>query len=87
MVRTSVSIKIRLRQRRLYFYRGEQLYNSYPIAISKPSTPSPVGSWTIVNKKILNGRQVFGTRWMGLSKPDTAFMEQTILRPLAKQFP
>jgi len=69
LIRSSISIKINLRQKRLYFYRGEQLYNSYPIAIGKPSTPSPIGSWTIVNKRILNGRQVFGTRWMGLSKP------------------
>jgi len=69
LARSSVSIKINLRQRRLHLYRGEQLYKSYPIAIGKPSTPSPVGSWTIVNKRILDGRLVFGTRWLGLSKP------------------
>jgi L,D-transpeptidase ErfK/SrfK len=63
-------IHIKLQEKRLYLYQRELLFNSYPIAIGKPSTPSPVGSWTIVNKKILDGRQVYGTRWMGLSKPN-----------------
>ena len=63
-------IQINLQERRLYLYQRELLYNSYPIAIGKPSTPSPIGSWTIVNKKIMDGRQVYGTRWMGLSKPN-----------------
>ncbi len=61
-------IKINLLQRRLYLYQGEGLYNSYLIAIGKPKTPSPLGNWTIVNKSIMNGGQVYGTRWMGLSK-------------------
>lgn len=67
---SSVFIKINLRERRLYLYQRQQLYNSYPIAIGKPGTPSPVGTWTIINKKIMDGRQVYGTRWLGLSKPN-----------------
>ena len=70
MSQGTITIEIRLREKRLYVYRAQHLYNSYPIAIGKPSTPSPVGSWAIVNKKILDGRQVYGTRWMGLSKPN-----------------
>lgn len=66
----TISIKIHLRERRLYVYQGQHLYNSYPVAIGKPNTPSPVGTWSIVNKRILDGRQVYGTRWMGLSKPN-----------------
>jgi len=65
-----MSITINLSERRLYLYQGERLYNSYPIAIGKPSTPSPIGTWTIANKAILDGRQVYGTRWMGLSIPN-----------------
>lgn len=65
-----ISIKIHLRERRIYVYQGQQLYNSYPVAIGKPNTPSPVGTWSIVNKRIMDGRQVYGTRWMGLSKPN-----------------
>ena len=64
-----MSITINLNERRLYLYQGDRLYNSYPVAIGKPSTPSPIGTWTIANKAILDGRQVYGTRWMGLSKP------------------
>jgi LysM repeat protein len=67
---SAVLIKINLRGRRLYLYQGQHLFNSYAVAIGKPSTPSPIGTWSIVNKKILDGRQVYGTRWMGLSKPN-----------------
>lgn len=66
----SVSITINLRERRLYLYQRQQLYNSFPIAIGKPNTPSPLGTWSIINKKIMDGRQVYGTRWLGLSKPN-----------------
>lgn len=67
--RGGMFIRINLKERRLYLYQGENLYGSYPIAIGKPTTPSPVGLWSIANKAILNGRQVYGSRWMGLSKP------------------
>lgn len=69
MTRGGARIKINLTERKLYLYQGERLYGSYLIAIGKPSTPSPVGTWTIVNKTILSGGQVYGSRWMGLSKP------------------
>lgn len=69
MIRGGMSIRINLSERRLYLYQGEALFGSYLIAIGKPSTPSPVGNWSIVNKSILSGREVYGTRWMGLSKP------------------
>lgn len=69
-MRSGISITINLTERRLYLYQGERLYNSYPIAIGKQGTPSPVGKWHIVNKIILDGKQVYGTRWMGLSKPN-----------------
>jgi len=62
-------IEIDLLRRQLYFYQGSSLAGSYPVAIGKPSTPSPVGEWSIINKKILNYDSVFGSRWMGLSNP------------------
>lgn len=67
MSQSSMYIRINLRERRLYLYRGEQLYGSYKIAIGKPSTPSPVGKWSIANKSVLAGGTVYGTRWMGLN--------------------
>lgn len=62
-------IEIDLLRRQLHYYQGSSLAGSYPVAIGKPATPSPVGEWSIVNKKILNYDSVFGSRWMGLSNP------------------
>jgi len=42
---------------------------SWPIAIGKPSTPTPLGVFKVVNKAILDGKQVYGSRWIGLSLP------------------
>ena len=61
------SIRINLRERQMYLYNGGRLYNTYRIAIGKPSTPSPVGNWIIQNKAVLAGGTVYGTRWMGLN--------------------
>ncbi|MDD3363683.1 MAG: peptidoglycan-binding protein [Syntrophomonas sp.] len=41
---------------------------TYPVAVGKPSTPSPVGEWTIVYKSVNPGGP-FGARWMRLSVP------------------
>lgn len=67
MLRGGLNIRINLAEKRLYLYQGSGLYGSYPVAIGKPSTPSPEGNWTIANKTILDGKTVLGTRWMGLS--------------------
>lgn len=65
----SAYIEIDLLRRQLHFYQGSRLVSTYPIAIGKPSTPSPIGNWHVVNKKILTYPSVFGTRWMGLNNP------------------
>lgn len=64
-----VRILINLAERRLYFYKNEQKINSYPVAIGKPNTPTPPGTYTVVNKIVNPHLSVLGTRWMGLSKP------------------
>ncbi|MDD2401024.1 MAG: L,D-transpeptidase family protein [Clostridia bacterium] len=69
MSQGSFSITINLRTRRLTLYKRQQVHGSYPVAIGKPNTPSPIGTWSIVNKILMDGRKVYGTRWMGLSKP------------------
>ncbi|KUK10594.1 MAG: ErfK/YbiS/YcfS/YnhG family protein [Clostridia bacterium 41_269] len=63
-----VKITIHLSQRRLYFYKNESLINSYPVAVGKPSTPTPPGKWKIINK-VINPGGTLGTRWMGLNIP------------------
>lgn len=43
----------------------EPLY-SFPIAIGKPSTPTPLGEY-IIASKIVNPGGLLGTRWLGLN--------------------
>ncbi len=64
-----IKILINLAQRRLYLYNKEQIQKSYPVAIGKPATPTPVGTFTVVHKIINPHLKVLGTRWIGLSKP------------------
>lgn len=56
--------------RRLSVYGGnDTLVRTYPCAVGKPSTPSPVGEWEILTKVVNPDWPVLGTRWMGLSIP------------------
>jgi len=54
--------------RKLQHYSGSTLKNTYPVAVGKASTPTPLGSYKVVNK-ILNPGDILGTRWMGLDIP------------------
>ncbi|MBP2629686.1 MAG: L,D-transpeptidase catalytic domain [Firmicutes bacterium] len=40
--------------------------HQYPIAIGKPSTPTPVGNYVIATK-IINPGGILGSRWLGLN--------------------
>ena len=55
-------------ERRLDLFRDGILYKSYPVAVGKPSTPTPKGSFKIINKDSDPGPR-FGARWLGLSVP------------------
>ncbi len=59
-------LTISLNAKTLSFYRQGIFVKTYPVAIGKPSTPSPQGTFTIVNK-VFNPGGPYGTRWMGLS--------------------
>ncbi len=61
-------ISINTITRKLNYYFGERLIKEYPIAVGKPSTPTPAGSYKVKNK-IINPGGVLGTRWMGLTIP------------------
>ncbi|KYH31578.1 putative L,D-transpeptidase YkuD [Clostridium tepidiprofundi DSM 19306] len=52
----------------LHLYKNNNLIKSYPIAIGKPSKPTPKGTFKIINKAINPGGP-FGVRWLGLSIP------------------
>ena len=62
-------IVIELAQRQLSLYQDHKLRYQFPIAIGKSQTPTPVGNWHIINKKILPDSGVFGSRWLGLNRP------------------
>lgn len=49
-------------------FTSESFNKSYPVAVGKPETPTPVGNWTIT-QKALNPGGPFGARWMRLSVP------------------
>ena len=53
---------------RLYLYKNEALVASYPCAVGKWSTPSPLGVWK-VNGKAVNWGTGFGTRFISISCP------------------
>lgn len=61
-------ISINLADRRLSYYEGESLIKTYPVGVGKPSTPTPVGNYHII-EKVVNPGGVLGSRWMGLSIP------------------
>jgi len=63
-----LAITISINAKTLTLYKNGRLFKSYPVATGKPTTPTPVGTFTIKNKQVNPGGP-FGTRWMGLSQP------------------
>lgn len=65
---SAFSIKVDTQAKRLYLYQNSTLYKAYPVATGKITSPTPKGTFTIINKQVNPGGP-FGTRWMGLSQP------------------
>src|SRR5215469_900794 len=76
---TKRMVVVSLEDRKLALVEDGQVKKIYPVAVGKPSTPSPVGTFTI-ERRVANpvyhheGKTVqpgpgnpVGTRWMGLS--------------------
>ncbi|WP_138207132.1 L,D-transpeptidase [Haloimpatiens lingqiaonensis] len=68
LYRLQYSILINTKNRKLTLYKYKKIYKIYPVAIGKPSTPTPKGNFTIINKAFNPGGP-FGARWLGLSIP------------------
>ncbi|MDF2541709.1 MAG: hypothetical protein K0S47_1427 [Herbinix sp.] len=64
----SYSITVNLTQHKLTLFKNGKVFKSYPIAIGKPSTPTPRGTYRIINEAINPGGP-YGARWLGLSVP------------------
>jgi L,D-transpeptidase ErfK/SrfK len=56
-------IQINRDARVLTLFRNGIAIRSYPVAIGKPSTPTPLGNYSII-EKIKNRGGPFGARWM-----------------------
>lgn len=67
-LRAYASITVNVAARKLYLYMNGKLYKVYPVGIGKMLTPTPKGTYRIINKSVNPGGP-FGARWLGLSKP------------------
>ncbi|MCK4257353.1 MAG: L,D-transpeptidase [Halanaerobiales bacterium] len=72
------SIVVFIFKRRLFLYDSGKVIKNYPVAVGKPSTPTPIGMYSI-RHKLKNPGGLFGTRWMsfkphygihGTNRPD-----------------
>lgn len=63
---TIYNITINRTTRKLSLYKSGKLYKTYPIAVGKGRTPTPKGTFKIINKQINPGGP-YGARWMGLN--------------------
>lgn len=60
-------ILIVLAERKLYLYFNNSLDKILPVAIGKESTPTPTGSFSIINKIIEPYNPALGSRWLQFS--------------------
>ena len=63
----SLWIDISTRKHEIKLYDGHYLIKTYPIAVGKMVTSTPMGTYRIINKQSNPGGS-FGVFWMGLSK-------------------
>lgn len=61
-------ISIDVSNKILTLSEGNRVIRTYPVAVGRPQTPTPLGDWTIVQKTVDPGGP-FGVRWMRLSVP------------------
>lgn len=66
--RASYNITVNTTERKLHLIRNGKWFKSYPVAIGKPSTPTPKGNFKIVEVAVNPGGP-FGVRWLGLDIP------------------
>lgn len=63
---SSYSITINVANHTLTLYKDGQIYRVYPVAVGKAKTPTPKGTFKIINKAINPGGS-YGARWLGLN--------------------
>ena len=76
-------ILVDIEESQLYLFQDNELVKTYKCSGGKWSTPSPIGTWTIISKA--KWGEGFGGSWMGLNVPWGQFgihgtLEQDSLR-------
>lgn len=61
-----LEFRINISAKTLSVYQNGVLIKEYPVATGKDTTPTPTGTFTVINKQ-LNPGGPYGTRWLGLS--------------------
>ncbi len=62
-----VEIIININAKRLTVFKNGRIFREYVVATGKEETPTPTGTFTVVNKQVNPGGP-YGTRWLGLSR-------------------
>ncbi|NLK43268.1 MAG: L,D-transpeptidase family protein [Tissierellia bacterium] len=63
----TILVEVHKKQLKLIDRENESVLKTYPIATGKPSSPTPLGTFKIVEKA--QWGEGFGTRWLGLNVP------------------
>lgn len=66
--RASYRITINTKAHTLTLFRNNNVYRTYRVAVGKSSTPTPKGTFKIINRAVNPGGP-FGARWLGLNAP------------------
>lgn len=66
---SNTKIEVYLDERKLHFSSGKELPQEFPVAVGKPITPTPIGTYKIITKIARSGG-ILGTRWLGLNIPN-----------------
>lgn len=62
-------ITINIATHTLTLLRDNRVYKNYLVAVGKPTTPTPRGTFRIINRAVNPGGP-FGVRWLGLNAPN-----------------
>lgn len=65
---SSKLISIDVENKILTLSENNRVVRTYPVAVGRPETPTPLGNWNIIEKTVNPGGP-FGTRWMRISVP------------------
>lgn len=63
----TILVEVHKKQLKLIDRENESIVKTYPIATGKPSSPTPLGTFKIIEKA--QWGEGFGTRWLGLNVP------------------